>query len=314
MLKTRSAQDLFQDPILICFFISCLAGQFTLFHIIRRMFPVHFPSEKSQAWILTLASSGIMTLGSMPLVYAFMRNGFSIDSPEFMLNGAYVDLLSAYFISYLWSDLFLGSLHYMSQVNLLSGWFHHIMYTFIVSFAMSQQVAGIFCLYGVLELPTFLLSLGMVRKSLRHDILFGISFFLTRIVLHVILIFSVYDAFPSKSYYAIALGVFPLHVLWFHGWIRQQLRLYQLEQRKKDKAETIASSVYENAPKSYPLKKKFSNAISSSKQDIVASIKKSPKILINRIKGLTLRAGHDQNETENYPHTNNISAASACAS
>jgi hypothetical protein len=65
------------------------------------------------------------------------------------------------------------------------------------------------------ELPTFLLSIGSFDSSFRNDKLFGITFFITRIVYHIILtiIFR-----KNNTMFYLSLAALSLHIYWFYGW------------------------------------------------------------------------------------------------
>ncbi|KAI3635780.1 hypothetical protein MIR68_006418 [Amoeboaphelidium protococcarum] len=80
---------------------------------------------------------------------------------------------------------------------------------------------------AVMELPTLVLSLGHVWKSLRNDKIFGFTFFSTRILFHGCMIYKFYNLkLPIDGpWWLIVAGIYPLHLYWFNGWVRQQTRL-----------------------------------------------------------------------------------------
>ena len=65
-------------------------------------------------------------------------------------------------------------------------------YFFLLAFVMCIDKPGLFCVFGPAEIPTWFLSLGMINKKYRSDMLFGVTFFLTRILNHC------YLAYRSK--------------------------------------------------------------------------------------------------------------------
>ena len=70
---------------------------------------------------------------------------------------------------------------------------------------------------GIIEKNTLILSLGKFNNNFRFDKLFGVTFFLTRIVYHIFLITMTYNyhiLFPILG--TLALG---LHTYWFKNWI-----------------------------------------------------------------------------------------------
>lgn len=91
-----------------------------------------------------------------------------------------------------------------------------------------------FGLFLIMELPTCVLSLGQVNPALRHDLIFGGSFFATRICLHIYLFEKIFSFRHLSNVWMIIFAAFLLHIHWFYGWIKQQIRLLR---KNKDKAE-----------------------------------------------------------------------------
>jgi hypothetical protein len=74
-----------------------------------------------------------------------------------------------------------GSLHYPSQVDILTGWIHHVGYIILLVNLIDKKLTAPFCIMACMEIPTLALSIGHIWKDLRNDLLFGILFFSTRI-------------------------------------------------------------------------------------------------------------------------------------
>ncbi|KAI3633333.1 hypothetical protein MIR68_008280 [Amoeboaphelidium protococcarum] len=89
---------------------------------------------------------------------------------------------------------------------------------------------------AVMELPTLVLSLGHVWKSLRNDKIFGFTFFSTRILFHGCMIYKFYYLkLPIDGpWWLIVAGIYPLHLYWFNGWVRQQTRLVTKVKQQSD--------------------------------------------------------------------------------
>jgi hypothetical protein len=68
------------------------------------------------------------------------------------------------------------------------------------------------------ELPTYLLALGSFDPMFRHDNLFGLIFFTTRIGYHSIL---TYIFRHNKLALGISLAALALHIYWFYGWFKK---------------------------------------------------------------------------------------------
>ena len=78
------------------------------------------------------------------------------------------------------------------------------------------------------QIPTFVLGLGSIVSRLRSDVIFGLCFFTTRIVYHIVLAVSLavqHDAIGGSFGPAIIMaGIFPLHAFWFVGCIKGFLK------------------------------------------------------------------------------------------
>jgi hypothetical protein len=96
-----------------------------------------------------------------------------------------------------------------------------------------------------MELPSFLMGIAQIHKPFRNDILFGISFFITRIVIHIAYIFYIaLISFRGTWIFIIPLLPLPLHIYWFYEWCVQQLR-----KRHSDTEEDLSSSTTVNIRK-----------------------------------------------------------------
>lgn len=231
-LKSPALAVITDTSFYIPFLLSSLL-QLTVYHICVSRFPSTFKTDRQKSWILTTLSSFVMTIGSLPFLLRFAIKDLHLGYFDWLHTYGSVGL-SAFFITYLLFDLLIGSVEYKAQIHPMSGWFHHTLYTFVVFHLIQWQVSGTFCILAVLELPTLLLAIGTIRKELRRDRVFGAVFFATRIVFHVYMIKKIHEGFPGRHFYLIPIGVFPLHVLWFQGWVKQQVRI-----RAKNKSEEV---------------------------------------------------------------------------
>lgn len=224
--------SLLTDPWIYASFIAGILYQIILFHTCIYGFPEFWTLKTKRSWILTTSSSIIMTLVSIPFlvqlfyypdmnVYPWLNIPFASVISYFLLVH-----VSCYFMSYVLMDLVLGLIYYPDHIDKITGWTHHLLYFVLLWEILHLEKQGLFLLAGIQELPTLILSIGYLVKSLRNDIAFGFSFFLTRIVFHGYFIYKIYSAWPFQPiYYTIPLIVVPLHVYWFMKWVLQQLRL-----------------------------------------------------------------------------------------
>lgn len=171
-------------------------------------------TEKQKSYILSLKNSITMTLASVFYIYLFINSSFKLSLNKD--NTIFGNLLVLYFIAYLFMDLFIGIFEYPKCIELLSGYIHHSSYILISSLAIYyDNVLFIFMLAMFEELPTFLLALGSFNKSFRNDKLFGITFFMTRIVYHSILLFLFKN---NNLVFYVGSASLILHLFWFKNW------------------------------------------------------------------------------------------------
>lgn len=166
---------------------------------------------KQKAYILSIKSSLTMFILGCIAVVQFKAG----NNPAAVLG-------VLYFISYLICDCVIGSIDYPKYLQTLSGYTHHIAYIIINMISLITGKYPLYMLYMIEELPTILLSIGSYNKEYRSDNLFGLTFFLTRIVYHIVLTWLLRNDTVIVTF---SMMVLPLHVYWFYGWCRQRSRL-----------------------------------------------------------------------------------------
>ncbi|KAI9502548.1 hypothetical protein GGI25_005067 [Coemansia spiralis] len=195
-------------------------GLNALFHAVRRKRII--TTEKQLAWVLTFATCVVVTLGSIKYVLPAFSHGF--DVTQLVLSDPFSLVLLGFFFSYLVWDLVLGILYYRSTIAVLTGYIHHLFYIGLSVFAAKRGVSAIFCLLFYNELPTIFLALGSLRKEWRSDTLFAITFFSTRIALHTMLLMEFFQHSEIRFLWKIMFLVLPMHLYWFYGAMRVQVR------------------------------------------------------------------------------------------
>jgi hypothetical protein len=118
----------------------------------------------------------------------------------------------------LWSDLGIGIVYYRDLIHPISGWFHHILYTWVVYVALKEEMAGVFMAFCVLELPTLYVSVTSMFPHLYNSRVFAISYASTRIVLHAWLAMRSFQLFDSWIVW-VPWIIWPIHIAWFGGWL-----------------------------------------------------------------------------------------------
>lgn len=132
-------------------------------------------------------------------------------------------------IAFMSLDILVGVVDYREQIQLTTGWIHHILWSmlYITVYRMGGTqyvIAGACC-----EMPTFLMALGTVWPGLRQDLLFGATFFFTRIVWFAVLLvvysISAYNTWlPAHLYVGPIVAALAMHIYWFRSWGIGQLK------------------------------------------------------------------------------------------
>lgn len=185
-------------------------------------------TPRQRAYVLSLHSSGLMSLFGMYFNWVLLYNGFDIKMYmrnmrlyQFILGKMCVHL----FTGYLLADLVIGWREYRSQVQILTGYVHHVIYVFINVVALYTEMYPLYAIFMIAEIPTFILAMGSVYPRYRSDTLFGISFALTRIVYFVFISLLVGNEHDSLFTY-FTVPILGLHVYWFYRFVMYQIKEY----------------------------------------------------------------------------------------
>jgi hypothetical protein len=130
-------------------------------------------------------------------------------------------------------DLFLGVLFYREHLYLLTSWIHHIAYFVLCTWVLgTRKWCPLFAVCCLEELPTLVMAAGRLDAAWRSDLVFGVTYFATRICLHAFLVqqaFAFEESFADIPAFLVIRFNFALtmclHGYWFHCFARQQVRL-----------------------------------------------------------------------------------------
>ena len=179
-------------------------------------------TEKQKAYILSIKSSLTLFLIGIYYNYHYFTSGFNqekffdiLHKDDTLNLGKFVVL---YFSAYLLMDIVIGNKEYPSYMKSISGNLHHAIYTFVNIISLYIGVFPIYLLHMLSELPTFLMAIGSFDSSFRSDSLFGLTFFLTRIVYHIVL---TYIFRKNTAIFYLSMAALSLHMYWFYGWIKK---------------------------------------------------------------------------------------------
>lgn len=179
-------------------------------------------TTKQKAHILSIKSSLTLLLIGVYFNYYYFVSGFNEENFFSILdeknNLNFGILVLIYFTAYLIMDMYIGYYEYPEYMKSLSGNIHHCIYTVVNCVSIYFGVFPMYLLHMLSELPTFILSIGSFDSLFRNDQLFGISFLLTRIIYHSILIYIFRN---NKLLFGISSIALCLHLYWFYGWIKK---------------------------------------------------------------------------------------------
>jgi len=142
--------------------------------------------RKRRAWILTLASSCVMSLGGiLALTYLFVSSShLGIVSESTLLSESTIisdtplcRQILVFFIAYCFMDLLIGSIYYGELMTFLFGWCHHIAYILLCGWVIQEKISIAFGVFAILEAPTAILAIGHVKQGWRRDLTYGMTFF-----------------------------------------------------------------------------------------------------------------------------------------
>lgn len=203
-----------------------------------------FHEEKRLAWAISLLNSALLSLCGV--FYAVIKGPSFVSSigntkSELHNVNNFCIIVCTWFAIACAVDILFGLMCYRKHLGLITAYFHHFLFIWMMVFSCtgnglfvtSRPFASSFVLATIEEIPTFLLALGSAFKSLRTDLGFGISFFILRIVFHVILladsIYSRCDT-PILCIYFLTLS---MHLNWFYGWITKYASFKSKPRQKK---------------------------------------------------------------------------------
>mmetsp|Transcript_18278 Transcript_18278/g.62057 ORF Transcript_18278/g.62057 Transcript_18278/m.62057 type:complete len:233 (-) Transcript_18278:64-762(-) len=194
----------------------------------RRLF-IAVETEKTLAWIMTLASAVVGLALCVGHVREAIRTDFAYDAV--MGNDRDSRRIAVFFVTYFAWDMVLGQLHFPSQFGLLSGYFHHGFFGFGLLAALYWEYTKAFVVCLPAELSTLPLGLGHCHKALRNDILFGVVFFAVRIVYIGVVVWKLLVVRPFSWVFLAGLVPWVMHWYWFSAWFKK----YAPGRRKKPK-------------------------------------------------------------------------------
>lgn len=193
---------------LLIFTLFCVDYYYIYYNSIRN----NKLNERQRAYIMSIKSSITLSILSIYFNIKYFSGGDFNDCDYKVLHIGILNLIAYFFM-----DCVVGRKEYNKYLLSLSGYIHHIVYIVVSIICIKFNIILPYMLFLIEEIPTLILSLGKFNNNFRFDKLFGVTFFLTRIVYHIFLITMTYNyhiLFPILG--TLALG---LHTYWFKNWI-----------------------------------------------------------------------------------------------
>ena len=204
--------------------------------IIAAFFAVVKPyaeTEKARAWIVVLLGSFVLSIVATIYVADAVRlEGLSWTTEHIHNEDFTTRCAVLFFVAVNIMDLVLGTLYYQKYLDPLSCYFHHSAYAVFAFCLLAHHYARGFLLCLFMEWPTFLLALGSLVPACRTDVLFGVTFFVTRIAYNIFFVYSLVRVAPEGLIWKICTAALCLHLFWFYKW---SLGFFKKRSPKKNK-------------------------------------------------------------------------------
>eukprot|EP01066_Platyproteum_vivax_P008896 Platyproteum_vivax@DN3853_c0_g1_i1.p1 len=177
---------------------------------------------KARSWILSGFTAFVLPpMGAVAFV-CLIQGMTTLSGLDLTLlpiiydNKAVYRLICVVLLAHCHMDIVIGMIFYRPMLEMLSGYVHHFIYTFIVMRSLRSPKSLLFALFAIEEIPTFVLAIGNIHTPWRMNLPFAITFFTTRIVSHGLVtlltfIVTLLEIWNNASFRAVAFTVFKVH-------------------------------------------------------------------------------------------------------
>jgi hypothetical protein len=137
-----------------------------------------------------------------------------INIGEFMFN-----IMISYFVV----DMILGYQYYRKilYTNVLTFSVHHTVYIIGLVYAKYLNILPLCITLLPLEIPTVMLSLGQIDRKYHNSVIFGILFFVFRILYNIYVIWRMYPLSHQLGIFSTM--VLCIHIYWFRIYINKYI-------------------------------------------------------------------------------------------
>lgn len=189
---------------------------FTIYFPLIQVFNLSYVNHNTLAHshILSLIYSSILSILSPIGIYMLLNN--------YYIQNAFITNLSKFIfnlsISYFSVDLFLGIRYYpeILKSKILTFGVHHIVYIGMLIYGRINNLLPVYIIVIPLEIPTVILSIGYINKKYQNYKLFGVLFFIFRIVYNILLIYKTYGHYNDICLFFIT--ILCVHLYWFRSY------------------------------------------------------------------------------------------------
>lgn len=151
---------------------------------------------------------------------------FILFNPQYAYSTLFVTIGEFMFnimISYFVVDIILGYQYYRKilYTNVLTFSVHHITYIIGLVYGKYLNILPLCITLLPLEIPTVVLSLGQINRQYHNPVLFGILFFILRILYNILIIWKMYPLCHQLSIFSTM--VLCIHIYWFKIYVNKYI-------------------------------------------------------------------------------------------
>jgi hypothetical protein len=180
--------------------------------------------RRRRSWVLTAVNSTGTSLAGLYYGYCMLRDGLpALFAADPLTTDYGLSIFTVLFFAvYLALDLSLGTLFYVEEITIMSGWVHHTVYLAILYWVLDERISVPFTAFLLSELPTAVMSYGQLDPAWRSDLYFGATYLGTRVLYHGYLLWLFVQTWSPG--WSIIIATFVMHVNWFRQWVASSRR------------------------------------------------------------------------------------------
>jgi len=179
--------------------------------------PVDNHNNDSNSHLLSFVYSILMTLLTPYTYYLMYNNYWDIT----LINPTVTNIIYNFSLSYFISDLLIGLEYYpvILNKNILTSYIHHGAYISLFVYGKYYNRVHLYIFGLPYEIPTILLNIGNINRKYRNYQLFGLLFFIFRLLHNIYLLYKTFMVYNDLFIFSVC--TFILHCNWFRGWVKK---------------------------------------------------------------------------------------------